>query len=176
VVLEKEEDQEDQEDKEEDEEEEDEEEEDDDEEEEEEDPSRERVVKRVSQPFDNFDREKDAKENKGRRNERQRRASWSSPRSSPRPNGRIFGEKTISAPTPENGRGSISARVRFLQQRCVKVLGEETYDSAYTFLKDAQDGEMSQEDIERILGKMVGKHRVPTFGNLIEQILFMEQC
>ena len=86
------------------------------------------------------------------------------------------GEKTMSAPTPENGRGSIRARVRFLQQRCVKVLGEQVYDRAYAFLKESQDADRSDEEVEEGLKGILGEGRVMTFGNLIDQIVFMEQC
>jgi len=86
------------------------------------------------------------------------------------------GERTISAPTPENGRGSIRARVRFLQQRCVKVLGEDVYDRAHSFLKDAMERDLGDEVIERGLRGILGEKRGVTFGNLIDQIVFMEQC
>jgi hypothetical protein len=85
-------------------------------------------------------------------------------------------EKTTSAPTPENGRGSIRARVRFLQQRCIKVLGEQVYDRAYEFLKESQDMDRSDEEVEEGLKGILGEKRVMTFGNLIDQIVFMEQC
>ena len=68
------------------------------------------------------------------------------------------------------------ARVRFLQQRCIKVLGEQVYDRAYEFLKESQDMDRSDEEVEEGLKGILGEKRVMTFGNLIDQIVFMEQC
>jgi len=91
------------------------------------------------------------------------------------PTTKILADLTLSkAPTPENGRGSISARVRFLQQRCIKVLGPDTYDAAYDFLQAAQEGDEADETVNRKLTEILGAERVKTFGALIDQIVFME--
>ncbi|GMH93888.1 hypothetical protein TrVE_jg1907 [Triparma verrucosa] len=91
------------------------------------------------------------------------------------PSAKILADLTLSkAPTPENGRGSVSARVRFLQQRCVKVLGETMYDDAYNFLKTAQEEDETDDVVQARLERILGRDRVKTFGALIDQIVFME--
>ncbi|GMH61864.1 hypothetical protein TL16_g03348 [Triparma laevis f. inornata] len=91
------------------------------------------------------------------------------------PSAKILADLTLSkAPTPENGRGSVSARVRSLQQRCVKVLGETMYDDAYNFLKTAQEEDEADNLVQARLESILGRDRVKTFGALIDQIVFME--
>jgi hypothetical protein len=78
------------------------------------------------------------------------------------------------APTPENGRGSIAVRVKFLRQRCVDVLGEKVFQQAYELIKGVDDGDLEQDDAE--LARLLGAERVDTFGGLIEQIVFMDSA
>jgi len=79
-------------------------------------------------------------------------------------------ERTV---TPENGRGNLKDRIKFMRNRLESGLGRSKFDVCYEYLKNAQELPMDDGRVQVDLGRILGRELLH-FGGLMDQLVFME--